>query len=197
MSQEKGLQVSDKCRKILDSPIGSPYVARSEDTTELEGVAERLFIFLSFMISICLLLYSCMALLLDGRSFQPFRNLWRRHRNRPNTFDPVHVRLTHPQSRGIGSESNQRGGQRRIIHGIQEQSYEEYERTRRRSFQPNLEKFHNVPFWKRRSLGRLEGSQPEPVFVRAAGIDSAASQVGDALKGNAPDDLILPTGSAA
>ncbi|ERF69619.1 hypothetical protein EPUS_03611 [Endocarpon pusillum Z07020] len=122
-----------------------------------------------------------MALLLDGR----------------NAFDPVHVRLRHPQSRGIGSESNQRGGRRRIIHGIQEESYEDDESTRKRSFELNFEKFHDVPFWKRGSLGRLEGSHPKLVSVQAASIDAAASQVGDALKGNAPDDLILSPGTAA
>lgn len=215
MLQEKGQQI---CEKILDSPIGSPYATRDEDTPELEGVTERLsgssavappsntihpvishrfFIFLGLVIGICLLISSFRALLLDGRCFQPFRNWWKRCRNRPNAFDSVHVRLMHPQSRGIGSESNQRGGRRRIIHGIQEQSHEEYERMRKRSFQPNLEKFHNVPFWRRRSLGRLEGSQPKPVSVQVASIGSVASQVGDALKGNAPDDLILSPGSAA
>jgi hypothetical protein len=118
----------------------------------------------------------------------------------PNTFD-THVRLTHPQIRSTSApvESDQRsrqsGGRRRVIHGIDHQSYEDYYRqTRKRSFQPHFESLLYLPFWKKRDLGSLSMSPESPPPPMRDCEDSALSQVGDSLKGNAPNDLILTPG---
>jgi hypothetical protein len=137
---------------------------------------------------------------LAGGLVRSVQRLRRRLRYRPDAFDSVHVRLTHPQVRtssadlGVGSQAGQSGGRRRIIPGIHEQTYKDYDRGRKRSFQPHFETLLSVPFWKRRSLGSLQTTPEIPAPVRRASTKLAAS-IGDALKGTAPDDLVLSPGT--
>jgi hypothetical protein len=108
-----------------------------------------------------------------------------------NSFDSVHIRLTHPQThrylrnRGRGPGVGQWRGRRRIIHWIQQQTYEE---PRRRSFHENFDMLLSVPLWKKRGLGNLQITHDMSPLVRRT---STGSQIGDAFKGSAPDDLIL------
>jgi hypothetical protein len=163
-------------------------------------ITYRVFIHLALILNVIFLsfvIYTRLDSWLSDGFFPAVRRLRQTFRYGSNAFDPVHVRLTHPQVRrssggfSSGSQASQAGGRRRVIHGVQEQTYEEYDRTRKRSFQPNLERFLNVPFWKKRSLGSLQISQETPVSVTEASTDEVVGQVGDALKGNAPDDLIF------
>lgn len=163
-------------------------------------ITYRVFVHLALILNIIFLsfvVYTRLDSWLNDGFFPAARRLRQTFRYGPNAFDPVHVRLTHPQVRkssggfSSGSQESQAGGRRRVIHGVQEQTYEEYDRTRKKSFQPNLERLLNVPFWKKRSLGSLQISQETPVSVTEASTDDVVGQVGDALKGNAPDDLIF------
>jgi hypothetical protein len=92
---------------------------------------------------------------------------------------------------GDGSQTNHLDGPRRVISGVHEQTYEEYDRTRKRSFQPHFETLFMQPSWKKGGLDSLTTTSGSPVVVRRANTDSSLTQLGDALKGDAPDDLIL------
>ncbi len=172
-------------------------LSATPSTIDSNHITYRVFIFLGLMVNVGFIIYRCMAWWLNGGFFRAFRRLRQILGYQQNAFDPVHVRLTHPQVRSSsaglrsGSQASQTGGRRRIIHGINEQTYEEYDRTRKRSFQPNFDLLKE-PFWKRAGLGSLATSHETPAPVRRASIDSALSQIGDAFKGDAPDDLIFP-----
>lgn len=149
--------------------------------------------FLGLVLSLSLVICRCMAPSLIGDFVHVVRQALRSLAFQPNASDPVPVSLAHPQP-GDWSQATHGGGRRRVIHGIHEQSYEEYQysRTRKRSFQPNIEMLLNVPYWKRRSLGSLEIRHKVPAPVTKVIRDNTTGQVGDALKGLAPDDLVLP-----
>jgi hypothetical protein len=190
---------SERCEKPLDHSVGSAFVRRfpvamrqllKVDPTDQTSTFARGCIFLGLALSVSFLIYICVVTLV--------KQLRSSRGPQFNAFDPVHVRLTHPQARSSsadivsGSQGTQRGGRRRVIPGVPEQTYEEYDHTRKRSFQPNLEVLLSIPFWKRRSLGSLQTCQEvHPVSVRRASIDRVLGSVGDALKGQAADDLIF------
>lgn len=161
----------------------------------------RNFTFLGLMISISLLIDLYTGHRLRDGLIRSARRLRRNFGHHPNAFDPVHVRLTHPQDRtgsggvGTGTRAGQLGGRRRIIPGIYEQTYDDYDRGRKRSFQPHFETLLSVPFWKRRSLGSLPTNPQIPAPIRRASTEITAS-IGDALKGSAPDDLVLSPGTS-
>lgn len=200
---------SNTCKEVFHHPIGSAYVPKAtsvmkrmlgllrvyQDPTIMTYSRERFVFTLSGLIAcLCFFVSKFMAGWLNGGFFRFFRRL-----RPPPDSGPVHVRLTHPQVRssstGLGGgvqAAGHVGGQRRVIHGVQEQTYEEYDRTRKRSFQPNFEMHLTVPFWKRRDLGSLQQrGQERPAPAGTESTVHTVGQVGDALKGFAPNESVF------
>ena len=186
-SKEKG-KGSEACKKVLGSPIGSLYIPdvpsirrrklgalSFNQSLSFTRSSRTIFVLLGLTVSVGFLIYICMAGWLNGGFVPSVRRRRASRSHRPNAFDPVPVRLNPQTLRnsaplGKVSQPNQAGGREKVIHGLHEQTHGDSDRT---------------------SLESLQTSQEYPVSVRRTSTDSAFGQVGDALKGSAPDDLIF------